>query len=276
MYSVGLSVGAFLATEEMFQNYQKAGLSAMEVSHSINEHLEADDFPHFSQWSKQYGVQLWSYHLPFMDPKLKFDISEPNTVDATVARFLELIEQGAQAGFGKFIIHPSFEPIKDEEREARMEKAKQSLRILAEFAEEKGVTLCVENLPRTCLGRNSAEILELISVHPALRVCFDTNHLLQESFVDFIRALGDKIVTVHVSDYDFIDEKHWLPGEGLVDWRLMYQCLCEAGYRGVWLYELSFHNDKISRSRDLTCEDFARNAKEIFEGAPLTTLLTKE
>ena len=92
MYQIGLSVGAFLATEEMFQNYKKAGIAAIEVSHSINEHLEADDFPHFSQWAKEYGVQLWSYHLPFMDPKLKFDISEPNTADATVARFKELID----------------------------------------------------------------------------------------------------------------------------------------------------------------------------------------
>ena len=276
MYQIGLSVGALLATEEMFRNFKKAGLSAIEVSHSINEHLEADDFPHFSQWAREYGVQLWSYHLPFMDPKLKFDISEPNTADATVARFKELIEQGAQAGFGKFIIHPSFEPIGNDEREARMERAKQSLRILADFAGQKGVTLCVENLPRTCLGRNSAEISELISVHPDLRVCFDTNHLLRENYVDFIKALGDKIVTVHVSDYDFTDEKHWLPGEGLVDWQLMYQSLRAVGYSGVWLYEMSFHNDKLSRTRDLICEDFVRNAKEIFEGAPLTTLLTKE
>ena len=120
MYKVGLSVGAFQATEEMFQNYQKVGLSAIEVSHSINQHLEADDFSHFAQWSKKYGIRLWSYHLPFMDPALKFDISEPKTAEATIARFFELIEQGAQAGFEKFIIHPSFEPIGDDTRPVRM------------------------------------------------------------------------------------------------------------------------------------------------------------
>ena len=58
MYKVGLSVGSFQATEEMFQTYKKVGLSAMEVSHSINDHLEADDFPHFAQWSKEYGIRL--------------------------------------------------------------------------------------------------------------------------------------------------------------------------------------------------------------------------
>ena len=273
MYKVGLSVGSFQATEEMFQTYKKVGLSAMEVSHSINDHLEADDFPHFAQWSKEYGIRLWSYHLPFMDPKLKFDISDPETADATVARFFQLIEQGAQAGFEKFIIHPSFEPIGDDVRPVRMERAKQSLRVLAEHAEKNGVTLCVENLPRTCLGRNSAEILELISVHPSLRVCFDTNHLLKESYVDFLHGLKDKIVTLHVSDYDFIDEKHWLPGEGLVDWKLMYETIREIGYDGVWMYEINFHNDKIQRVRDLICEDFVRNAKEIFDGVPFTSLL---
>ena len=187
-----------------------------------------------------------------------------------------LIEKGLAVGISHYVVHPSGEPIHGADRAKRLECSKGALRRLAEFAEERGAVICVENLPRTCLGRDSSEILELISVHPALRVCFDTNHLLKEPFVDFVRALRDQIVTLHVSDYDFVDEKHWLPGEGLVDWSLLYRTLGEIGYDGPWLYELGFHNDKISRSRDLVCGDFSQNAKEIFEGRPLTTLLKKQ
>jgi sugar phosphate isomerase/epimerase len=44
-------------------------------------------------------------------------------------------------------------------------------------------------------------------------VCFDTNHLLKESSEDFARAVGPHIVTLHVSDYDGKDERHWMAGE---------------------------------------------------------------
>lgn len=30
---------------------------------------------------------------------------------------------------------------------------------------------------------------------------------------------------LHVSDYDIVDEKHWLPGEGEVDWEMVCNSL---------------------------------------------------
>ena len=273
MYKIGLSIPSFSINEEMFQKLSKAGISAIEVCHSRKEHLAYDNLTQFAEWSKQYGVELWSYHFPFHDKELRFDISHDGTADNTVALFCDLIEKGVGAGIKRFIVHPSAEPINDEDRQSKMERSKRSLRALAEYADKVGAVICVEDLPRTCLGRNSAEILELISAHPSLRVCFDTNHLLAEPFVDFINALKGKIVTLHVSDYDYIDEKHWLPGEGSVDWHLMYRTLRESGYDQIWLYELGFHHDGLNRSRDLTCEDFVQNAKEIFEGKQITTLL---
>ena len=276
MYPVGLSVASTRITEEMFQNMENAGVAAMEVSHSRKFHLEADNLPQFSAWAKQYGVDLWTYHLPFWDDELKFDISDVPTADATVKLFCSIIEEGVSVGIKKYIIHPSTEPISDEDRPSHMERSKKSLYMLAEFAKTKGAVMCVENLPRTCLGKNSAEMLELLSAHPDLRVCFDTNHLLQEPFVDFIRAMGDKIVTLHVSDYDYIDEKHWFPGEGLVDWHLLCNTLKEAGYNGVWMYETGIGNPKNRRTKNLTCEDLVQNAKEIFEGKPVTSYLIEK
>ena len=115
--------------------------------------------------------------------------------------------------------------------------------------------------------------LRLLAADPRLRVCFDTNHLLRETHGNFVKAVGEKIVTTHVSDYDFIDEKHWLPGEGKVDWPTLTQLLKNAGYGGVWLYEVGFKAPRSRpRSRDLTCEDFVRNAREIFGGFPITAV----
>ena len=57
---------------------------------------------------------------------------------------------------------------------------------------------------------------------------------------------------------------------------ILYNALQEIGYDGVWMYEISPKCPKtIIRDRDLTCADFARNAKEIFERKPLTVFSHK-
>ena len=69
------------------------------------------------------------------------------------------------------------------------------------------------------------------------------------------------------SDYDDINERHWLPGEGKVDWTALYNALREVGYNGVWMYELGQSCPKtILRDRDLTFPDFYENAMSVFVG----------
>ncbi|MBQ1552658.1 MAG: sugar phosphate isomerase/epimerase [Clostridia bacterium] len=269
MFRIGLSSCGKGCGRELFEQYAKAGITAMEVSPSSDEY-DGFDFGSAGRLSKEYGVELWSFHLPFL-PFGAIDISRPDLAGYTVRYFETLIRSGAAIGIKKFIVHPSGEPIDDADRPARTETAKKSLAALAEFASRYGAVICVEDLPRTCLGRDSGEIAELLTADERLRVCFDTNHLLTESPEAFIKKIGEKIVTTHVSDYDFIDEKHWLPGEGKVDWQSLVRALESVGYNGVWLYELGFRSPStLTRARDLNCFDFVRNAEEIFSGAPLT------
>ena len=164
------------------------------------------------------------------------------------------------------------EPVEEDKmRDERIDMVRECLDVLAENAYREGANIAVENLPRSCIGRNSAELQRVLAVNSKLRVCYDTNHLMGETAQDFIRAVGDKIVTVHISDYDYMNERHWLPGEGKLDWQEILQNLKAVKYNGVWLYEIRFSCPKtIIRDRELTCEDFARNAKEIFENRPIS------
>lgn len=276
MYPIGLSSCGKPVTEELFSHYQKAGLTAIELSLNLEEY---DTLPYdrVAAWAKKYEVQLWSLHLPFY-PFDVLDISSLNRSlqRTTIARLSEIIKRGAAIGIQKFIVHPSGEPIADEEREERLMTAQESLYTLADVAAKGNGILAVENLPRTCLGKNAAEIIRLTEIDPRLGVCFDTNHLLGEEAVSFIHRLGPKIVSTHVSDYDFVDERHWLPGEGRLNWTAIVQALSAIDYRGVWMYELGFQAPKtITRSRDLTCEDFVTNANEIFAHKKLTVLAVR-
>ncbi len=257
---------------EIFAAYKSAGICGMEISLYKND-LDALDFVEAKRLADEYGVELWSLHLPF-GPFEIIDISRPSIANSTVEYLCSLIDKAAAIGIGVMIVHPSGEPIADEDRPARLECAKKSLYTLAEYAKERGVVIAVEDLPRTCLGRNSSEILELISVHPDLRVCFDTNHLLSENIHDFIMKVGSKIITTHVSDYDAINERHWFPGEGVIDWKQLKADLDAIGYDGYWLYEISFGgSDKtVDRSRCLTYDDLRINYEEIMTNNSITNI----
>lgn len=263
MYPIGLSSCGKGFSEELFEQYRSAGILKMEVSLRKDD-CDAFDFERAKKLSEKYGIELWSFHLPFI-PFSIIDISSPELQTFTVEYLKDIIKKGADIGIKRFIIHPSGEPIKSEDRPLRMKTAKESLSILADYANELGAIIAVEDLPRTCLGNNSAEILELVSANENLKVCFDTNHLLNEEIPHFIKAVGDKIITTHVSDYDFVDEKHWLPFEGDINWKEVAGTLKEVGYDGAWLYEVDFKApESMPRERDLTCEDFVLNAEKIF------------
>ncbi len=273
MYEIGLSTNKKLINEDLFKAYKSAGISVMEISNPY-ENLSSLDFKKLSIYAREYDVKLWSFHLPFMP----FDIIDISSQDNTIRRntidtCAEYIKKASDIGIKRFVVHPSGEPIDSAEREERIKYSKESLNKLAEIAYKENSIIAVENLPRTCLGKNSSEISELIAVNDKLRVCFDTNHLLGENSTAFIEKLGDKIVTIHVSDYDFSDERHWLPGEGKINWHTLLNTLYSVGYRGPWLYEVAFVcPNTIIRNRDLTCDDFYKNAMELFSGKPFTII----
>lgn len=263
MYKIGLSTPCGHITEENLASYRAAGLTVMEISDRVEGYADFD-YERARTLADQYGIELHSMHLPFM-PFTQIDISSPALADDTVEYYRELIEKGASIGIKIFVLHPSGEPIKDEERSIRMETAKKTLARLAEIAKANDAVIAVENLPRSCLGKNSAEIAELLSAHEALRACFDTNHLLSEPLADFMRNIKDRIITTHISDYDFVNERHWLPGEGKIDWQEILSILTEIGYQGPWMYELSLVCPKtILRDRSLCHADLMRNAQELF------------
>ena len=208
MYRIGLSTTEKEINEELFRAYASGGIGQMELAMDAPRWYEID-FRKIGKWAGEYGVNLWSMHLPFgYGAGTPFDPSEPDFCNETVQRHGEFMKKGADIGIDKFVIHASLENIDDDHRRMRMDCAKESLARLAQTARECGVTVAVEALPRTCLGRISEEMAELTGVDDSLRVCFDTNHIMLEDNADYIRKVGDKIITLHVSDFDYIRERH--------------------------------------------------------------------
>lgn len=183
------------------------------------------------------GLEVWSVHLPFSGT-LDISVLDDKKRAENVAIQTEMIRLAGEFKPKKLVLHPSSEPISENDRAARIRCAKESIRLLLPIAKEIGAELCIENLPRTCLGRNSEEIKLLIEDFPEVMVCFDTNHLLTEDHNMFFKNVGDRITTLHVSDYDKVDERHWLPGRGVIDWPQFMTNLMHYGYDGVFMTEI--------------------------------------
>ena len=244
---------------ETFEGYANGRIDCMEIS--LPDYAYADiDFKQTRKLADEYGVELWSFHLPF-SPFEENNIASPDKEirRKTVEMQSEYIKKFSDIGIKIGVIHPSGEPNEPERRREYIEYAKESLASLAEVAGKAGAVIAVEDLPRTCLGNCSSDIKELISADSRLKVCYDTNHLLEEKNSDFIKAVGDKIVTVHVSDYDFVNERHWLPYEGKNDWVEIVSLLEEAGYEGPFMYEIAFNAPPSIERRTLTFDDFKEN-----------------
>ena len=88
------------------------------------------------------------------------------------------------------------------------------------------------------------------------KVCIDTGHVNcaiqfydKVSVGDFIRAMGDSVVCLHMHDNNGLTDQHRLIGTGTVDWQDTFNALDEVGYKGVYNLEVGYEN---------FCEGFER------------------
>lgn len=206
-------------------------------------------------------MEVWSIHLPYGDsvsPAAMTETKRQENVE-NIKRFIELTET---ADAKMYVIHASFEPIADADRQTMLNSAIKSLGELNAYTSQKGISLALENLPRTCIANSIEEVKTITDAIPDLKLCFDTNHFttpnpnyilrpLQRVFssmrekmnpvvgtpAEYAKRFADKIITVHMSDYDMIDECHWLPGQGLIDFQSIHGSIVDAGFSAPITFE---------------------------------------
>ena len=240
-------------TTEKLAEVRDAGIGYVEVTFHAFTHKTPDAECYAEAFAlrdrlDKAGLKVWSCHLPF-GRNCDISVVDPEQRERNVAYIERMIRLSAIFRPQRLVLHPGSRPVPEEERSERERCAANSICRLSLAAKEIGAVLCVENMPHS-IGRTSAEMLRLIGGCTEAMVCFDTNHLLLESHADFIGALGDRIATIHLSDYDGRDERHWLPGRGVIDWPDLCRRLRRTGYRGVYIFEV--HHGEA------TCRDLVK------------------
>lgn len=90
---------------------------------------------------------------------------------------------------------------------------------LVRAAEAAGVTVALEN---TAGPAALDEVLRRFP-SPRLGLCYDSSHdwLRGPDRAGLLGRWGARLASVHLSDNDGQEDRHWLPGLGLVDWDLV-------------------------------------------------------
>jgi sugar phosphate isomerase/epimerase len=163
-----------------------------------------------------------SVHLPFSGAK-SWDPSHLDEEErkAVSARLVNVIRDNAELMGPMVTLHASDDtPL--EEHPKRIGQVCRTIEEMLPAARELGFVINVEFLPRTCVGNCAEELQQIVSHFDAdqVGICLDVNHIMGRcrELPQMIDLLAPRIRSFHISDYDGIDETHWLPGQGVHDW----------------------------------------------------------
>ena len=186
------------------------------------------------------SVVRTSWHMPFC---CGYDLSTvpENYWNQERLNFASQLGLARLLNAGIAVFHSSLEPILNYERTRKIGNVIANCEALAPVLKANRVRGALELLPRSCIGNTVEELQYIIErLDPEVYgVCLDLNHCMDRyrELPDAIRALGGRLLELHVSDYDGVDEKHWVPGEGVNDWPAIMAALKEIDYDGQFVYE---------------------------------------
>ena len=272
MYQYATSVPDKIALEtEWLEGLKRAKLKRIEYSCSgactaenIGEKVRI-----MAELQDAGGVIIGSIHIPFgktwefADP----DESKRKPASDKTAAFIRAC---APLKCKNFTLHGCLEPVPwdNPERAEWIKAFRKTLSELVPVAKEQGISINVEDLPRSCLGNTAEELAVMVDGFPMeqVGVCFDVNHFCghPEKLVDGIKLLAPRIRTFHISDYDGIDECHWYPGMGVIDWAGIMEAVKQLPNDVLLMFEVfGFLNAPKWQNRsiapDVIMKSFERN-----------------
>lgn len=180
------------------------------------------------------GIFLNSVHLPYNCNWLS--VTEPDEKERkqNVKNMVKNCSYFKGCMPRYFVLHPSNRP----EPHLRDVGLRQLVKSLRELHELTGAHFLVENMTNYGLLNVSQEALPVLYQLPELDMVVDVNHPLFETPEHYIRTVGSRVKSLHISDRDAEKECHYMPGEGVLNWMEIISALEEVGYDGVFNYEL--------------------------------------
>lgn len=176
-------------------------------------------------------------HAPFID--LNPGSLDPEIRMITRKRVQQVFQAAEQLRPRVIVFHPGYDDLRYGKN--RLEWLKNSIDFWREWlpaAEACDCIIAVENIfekePSTLKA-----LLEAID-HPRFRHCFDCGHWNMFSSMpleEWFAELGEYLAEAHIHDNHGEEDEHLPPGEGLIDFELLFRLLKQSAPQAVWTIE---------------------------------------
>lgn len=178
---------------------------------------------------REKGLLLENIHVPDNNSDALWSEREPERIGA-VQCHVEWLYDCARLGIPKMVMHLNDGAAPP----APNRYGLKSMGELVRVAEELQVTIAVENTRRS---DHISYVLRSIQ-SDYLGFCFDSSHYQLTNKDDF-RLLKDgaRLVATHLSDNDGVEDRHWLPGHGIINWAALAGSFPKS-YRGCLMLEV--------------------------------------
>ena len=268
----------FIGEEKTIEYYAKAGFDAWDFSmfsmcnydwknkclRENNHPLAGRDYLKFARHLKQVGLDNGivcnQSHAPY-----------PTCCDEVRSYFKRAIECTAEAGGEICVIHPDNDKSPEENAEIYLE--------LLPFAKEHNVKIATENMWNWDSKKGHSSFAacatpESFNAHldavndDFFVACLDIGHAEMlgsgTNAVEMIKALGDRLLSLHIHDNDNLNDNHAIPFSMNVDFHKIVDALKMINYKGYFTLEV------VTYLRDYTAEnvfdgivDLANSAKKL-------------
>ena len=214
---------------------------------------------------EEYGLGSGIHTASYVNTAEIFSTIRKGVVD----HFKEFIDLGRGIGARYLIIHCGvyFRQFRPRVEECLV----QTLKEATAYAERRGIPLLIENMNRipqtlagkpwdlsfeqpeiSYLGITMEELAEVYSKVDSPMLGFSLNvahaHLLADGFLPFLKAFGNKLGNVQISDNNGITDEHLPVGEGRVDFISLVRQLKTMNYQGT--LSLSVAKDRVLECKD--------------------------
>ena len=177
-------------------------------------------------------------HGPFEG--LDIDNKDPELQPLIAARFLSALEAADAIGARQMVLHSPYTLWYQNNvlaspgyAEAKLERIHTILSPVVRAAEDKGITLVIENIHDVRPETRRAMVDSFNS--PAIALSIDTGHahlarcMSGAPPVDyFVRDAGAQLAHVHIQDLDGYADRHWPPGDGEIEWPAVFAALADS------------------------------------------------
>ncbi len=223
-----------LLCELLFQ----AGIRFIELGHEILPTRSGKEVKKFSSYARARGIKIYSVHAPYGKTN---DLSTPEEEKRrqTLLLYKETLDKMTTIESNIMIIHPGEKAAKGE-LETQLKIFRQSLEKLLVIAEEKKITLAIENMPPSYPGNKAKDLRNIVTEFdsPYLGICFDTGHShLGGKLIQDIETIKGFIVTFHINDNDGIRDIHLQPPYGTINWEAFILAIQGLDYQGPLIME---------------------------------------